>query len=142
MKAVGKITELGDALDCAYGALPTKVQDAARRARRGKNPTAPVKAQMVYAHWQDIDLWKFSKCMVENEIKDRAIALANKPGQKLARDTGRLTGYGLSRTGQTDFSTQGAREMQDGRVLPKQKQADDYNSKWTARRIFGSGFST
>lgn len=91
-RALGKVTEGTEVVDCAYGSLPEALQKREQARRHGKNPSLVGKLRLIYEHFDEIDWADFVQCVSINEAQDRAIA----HGSKKAGEGLRKAGYGPS----------------------------------------------
>jgi hypothetical protein len=75
-KVYGLVTEAADAIKCVYNSLPKKV----RAQRKGQHRTGPNMLSDIWDHWNEVDVEKAIKCLVLNEMTDRAIGKASQAG--------------------------------------------------------------
>jgi hypothetical protein len=102
-RAFDGITELRDAVDAFWWALPssdrTKVKQVPKSKRyygvKYQTPTLQQKMADLYKHWNDVDMNKAVDNLVQNEIGDRAAAKVGKASGQAAAATGRPVGYQL-----------------------------------------------
>lgn len=81
-KVYGLVTESKDAIKCVWGALPRDV----RMSRGRGNRTLPNMLDDIWSHADEIDVAQAIKCLVMNEVQDRAIGRASRLGKKLWKD--------------------------------------------------------